>query len=140
MNHLNKNQGYLGSFWIFNKQTLTREKKSNNLYEGKMCKGIFWVSCLLASDFLLFNVLFWSSIKKFKVLGSQVLESYVSGPETLVSSPGTQNPVMDPGSRLLGPRSRILDPGSWIPGPHFRLCTCKRGLYVKSYCFFQTIA
>ena len=57
-------------------------------------KGYFVLSSLLVSDFLLFNVLFWSPIKKFNVLGSQILESWV-----------------------LGPRSWILGPGSCVPGP-----------------------
>ena len=53
----------------------------------KYVKEYFALSRLLVSDFLLFNVLFWSSIKKFKVPGSQILESWVLGPEFKVLSP-----------------------------------------------------
>ena len=54
----------------------------------KYVKGYFALSHLLVSDFLLFNVLFWSSTKKFKVLGSQILESWVQ-------SPGSQVFILD---------------------------------------------
>ena len=58
----------------------------------KYVKGYFALSRLLVSDFLLFKVLFWSSIKKFKVPGSQILESW----------------FQDPGSWVLRPRSWVL--------------------------------
>ena len=69
----------------------------------KYVKGCFALSRLLVSDFLLFNVLFWSSMKKFKVLGSQILESWVLSLECQV-----------PGLR------------SWALGPYFRLCNLIR--------------
>ena len=64
--------------------------------------GYFALSRLLASDFLLFKVLFWNSIKKFKVPGSQVL--------------GPSSWVLDPGSWLPSPRSWVSGSGSRIPG------------------------
>ena len=67
----------------------------------KYVKGYFALSRLLVSDFLLFNILFWSLIKKFKVLGSQILESWVLDLESQV-----------PGPKNLGPGSRVLGPGS----------------------------
>ena len=71
----------------------------------KYVKGYFALSRLLVSDFLLFNILFWSSIKKFKVPGSQILESWVLGL----------------GSWVPGSRSWVLGPGSWLLGLEFRL-------------------
>ena len=95
---------------------LNSRKKSSNL------KGYFVLSSLLVSDFLLCNVLFWSSIKNFKVPGSQILESWVLGPEFGVWSPRSQDPGLEscalgPGSWVLGPGSWILDPGSWVLDP-----------------------
>ena len=71
----------------------------------KYVKEYFTLSRLLVSDFLLFNVLFWSSIKKFKVLGSQILESWILDLE-----------FQDPGPRswIPGPRSWVSGPGSWV--------------------------
>ena len=66
----------------------------------KYVKGYFALSRLLVSDFLLFNVLFWSSMNKSKVPGSQILESWVPGPE----------------NRVLCPRSWVPGPGSWVAG------------------------
>ena len=43
----------------------------------KYAKGCFALSRLLLSDFLLFNVLIWSSIKNFEVSGSEVLGPYL---------------------------------------------------------------
>ena len=78
----------------------------------KYVKGYFVLSRLLVSDFLLFNVLFWSSVKKFKVLGCRILESRVLGP---------RSQVLHPGSRVPGPRSWVSDPGSRVLCPYFRL-------------------
>ena len=61
----------------------------------KYVKGCFALSCLLVSDFLIFNVLFWSSIKKFKVQGSQILESWVLGPESGALSLGSWVLILD---------------------------------------------
>ena len=72
----------------------------------KYVKGYFALSHLLASYFLIFNVLFLSSIKKFKVLGFQILESWVSGSRSCV----------------LGAGSQSLGPGYWVRSPYFRLC------------------
>ena len=66
----------------------------------KYVKGYFALSRLLVSYFLIFNVLFWSSIKKFKVPESQILESW----------------VLRFWSWVPGFRSQDLGPGSWIPG------------------------
>ena len=67
----------------------------------KRVKGQFALSRLLVTDFLLLSVLFWSwsSIKKFKVSGSQILESWVPGPRSYVLGPGPQ--VLGPGSQVL---------------------------------------
>ena len=46
----------------------------------KYVNGYFVLLHLLVSDLLLFNVLFWSSVKKFKVPGSWRPESWVSDP------------------------------------------------------------
>ena len=110
---LKQNPGYPESWWKFMKQTLTQEKKSNNLYEGKCIKRNFALSRLLVSDFLLFNALFWSSIKKFKVPGCHILESLVPGPGSWVPSPGFW--VLNLGSWVTGPGSQVL-------GSYFRLC------------------
>ena len=64
----------------------------------KYVEGYLALSRLLVSDFLLSNVLFWSSIKKFKVPGTQILESWVPGP----------------GSQVLGPVTQVSGPGSWV--------------------------
>ena len=76
----------------------------------KYVKEYFALSRLLVSDFLLLNVLFWSgsSIKKFKVPGSQILQSWVLGLESHNPVPGT--PVLGPGSgsQVLGLGFRIL--------------------------------
>ena len=61
----------------------------------KYAKGCFALSRLLLSDFLLFNVLIWSSIKNFEVSGSEVL---------------------DPGSCVLA--SRVPDLDSRVLGPY----------------------
>ena len=88
----------------------------------KYVKVYFVLSSLLVSDFLLFNVLSWSSIKKFKVLGSQILESWILGPESLVLSTrsqvlGPKSWVLGPGCMVLGLTSWVLGPGSWVLGP-----------------------
>ena len=114
--------------------TNTFPKSSCSLYR-KLChvvalllKGYFALSRLLVSDFLLFNVLFWSSTKSSKSGCPRFWSSgsWVLGLESQVPDPG-------PGSWVLGPKSRVLGPGSWVPGPesrvlgpgsrvHFRLC------------------
>ena len=66
-------------------------------------KGCFALSHLLVSYFLLFSVLFGSSLKKFKVSGSQVL-----GHESWVLGPG-----------ILGLRSWVPGPRFWVLGPGF---------------------
>ena len=65
----------------------------------KYVKGYFVLSRLLLSDFLLFNLLFWSSIKQFKVLGYQILKFLVLRLESWVPGPGTW--VLGPGSGSL---------------------------------------
>ena len=65
--------------------------------------------------FLLFMWFFWSSIKQFKVPGSQILESRVLKLRSRVQVPG-------PGTWILGPESRVVGPRSWALGPYFRLC------------------
>ena len=107
--------------WLYIYWTHTFRKSSCSLH-GKLChavalllKGYFALSRLLVSDFLLFNVLFWSSIKKFKVLGSQILESWVLSLGSWV--PGPRSQVPSSGSRVTGPVSQVLDPGSGFPGP-----------------------
>ena len=52
--------------------------ESKNMWKGALRYHVY----SLVSDFLLFNVLFWSSIKKFKVQGLKFwdLESWVPGP------------------------------------------------------------
>ena len=79
--------------WLFIYWTHTFPKSSCSLHR-KLChavtlllKGYFALSLLLVSDFLLFKVLFWCSRKKFKVLGSQILESWVLGLESQVLGP-----------------------------------------------------
>ena len=76
----------------------------------KYVKEYFALSRLLVSDFLL-NVLFWSwsSVKKFKVLESQILESWVLGLDSWVLSPRTQ--VLGLKSWVSGPASRVLGRG-----------------------------
>ena len=59
----------------------------------KYVKEYFVLSCLLVSDFVLLNDLFWSSIKTFKVPGSKVFGPWVLGA----------------GSQVLG--SWVADPG-----------------------------
>ena len=56
----------------------------------KYGKGYFVLSRLLVSDFLLLNVLFWSSVKKFKVPDFEVLSlgSWVFGLESQVPESG----------------------------------------------------
>ena len=92
-----------------------------NLNSSKICeskkyvKGCFALSRLLVTDFLLFNVLFQSSVKMFKVPGFQVLGSWVldpgvPGPVSRVPSSGFPRS----GSWILG--SLILGPGCWGPG------------------------
>ena len=71
----------------------------------KYVKGYFAFSRLLVSDSLIFNVLFWSSVKNFKVPGSQILESWVLCPESRILSPGSW--VVDPVSRIQSPGSLI---------------------------------
>ena len=53
----------------------------------KNVKEYFVLSRLAVNDFWLFNVLFWSLVKKFRVLASHILESWVLGPEPFVLSP-----------------------------------------------------
>ena len=62
----------------------------------KYVKGYFALSRLLVSDFLLFNVLFWSSIKKFRGPRFWSLESWVLGLEFQIPGPEI---------RVLGPES-----------------------------------
>ena len=125
----------------------------------KYVKRYFTLSRLLVSDFLLFNVLFWSSIKKFKVPGSQILESWVlslgswvPGPRAWDPGPGSwvlgsESWVLGSGSQVLGPgfwvvdpRSQVLGSGSWVLGPgfqvlgsYFRLCrfACTPNFFMK---------
>ena len=80
----------------------------------KYVKGYFKLSRLLVIDFLLFKVLFWSSVKKFKVPGSQILESSVEGPGSWVLCLGSW--ISCPGSWALGPESQVLGPASWFLG------------------------
>ena len=84
----------------------------------KNVKLYFVLSRLAVSDFWLFNVLFWSLVKKFKVLGSHILESWVLGPEPFVLGPTShvswpRSWVLDPDSRVFRPSSQVLGPGSW---------------------------
>ena len=58
-------------------------------------KGYFVLSRLRVSDFLLLNVLFWSSIKKFNVPGSQILEFWVLGLECWVLGPRSWVLILD---------------------------------------------
>ena len=100
-------QRWLNSYiliWLYIYWTHTFPKSSSSLHR-KLChvvalllKGYFELSRLLVSDLLIFNVLFWSSIKKFKVQGSQILESW----------------VLSFGSWVSGSRFRVLGPGSSI--------------------------
>ena len=95
----------------------------------KYVKRYFALSHLLVNDFLLFNVLFWSSIKKFKLPRSQNLESWVLGSEFWVLSPrsyvpepefcvlGHRSRVSSPGSQVLGHKSHVLGSESWVLGP-----------------------
>ena len=85
----------------------------------KYVKGYFALSRLLVSDFLLFNVLFWSSIK---VQNPGVPDFGVLGSESWVLSPRSRD--MDPVSRVPGPWSWVLGPGSrvprvWVLGSYF---------------------
>ena len=72
----------------------------------KYVKVYFVLSRLLVSDFLLFNLLFWSSIKKFEVPGSQILESWVLRFWSWV--PGFRSQDLGPGFWILGLRSWVL--------------------------------
>ena len=94
----------------------------------KYVKWYFVLLRLLVSDFLFLNVLFWSwsSIKKFKVPGSQIFESWVLSPESWALSPGFRVPgsgswVLDLGSGILGPVFWVLGLRSWVPGPGSRV-------------------
>ena len=80
--YLNKNQWYRESLWKFKKQSLTWEKKSNNLYDGNMWKGILGPRT-------------W-------VLGAQ---SWVPGPGFWVLNLGSQVPSLE--CRVLGPYFRL---------------------------------
>ena len=82
----------------------------------KYVKGYFALSCLLVSDFLLFNVLFWNSIKKFKVLGSQILESW--------------SWVPSPESQVLGPYFRLCHNKVLILKFHFDMCSSVNLLHI----------
>ena len=122
--------------WLYIYWTHTFPKSSCSLHR-KLChvvalllKGYFTLSRLLVSDFLLFNVLFWSSIKKFKVPGSQILESWVLSLGSWV--PGPRSWVAGPGSwvSVAGPRSWVSGPGPQVLGPYFRLCP----LWVTVFC------
>ena len=87
---------------IFQKISETK-KTREKMWKLQCVKGCFsTLSRLLVSDFLLFNVLFWSSMKKFKVSGSWVL--------------GPCSWVFGFGSQVLCPGSRVLDPVFWDPG------------------------
>ena len=83
----------------------------------KYVKRYFALSRLLVSDFLLFKVLFWSSIKKFKVPGSQILEPWVLSLGCWV--PGPRSWVHGSGFWVPGLGSWFLRPGSWVSSPGF---------------------
>ena len=94
----------------------------------KYVKGYFALSRFLVSDFSLFSVLFWSSVRKFKALGSQILESWVLRLGSWVLGPGSWVP--GPRSRILGPGTRVLGSGSWVLGPYVRLCHMSTDFYI----------
>ena len=102
--------------WLYIYWTHTFRKSSCSLHrklwhvDALLLKGYFALSRSLVSDLLLFNVLFSSSIKKFKVLGSQILESWV-----------------------LSLRSWVPGPSTWVLGPYFRVCQDKLVLYWIQY-------
>ena len=100
----------------------------------KYVKGYFALSHLLVSYFLLFNVLFWSSIKKFWGRRFWSLKSWVLSLGSQAPGPGTQ--ALGPGFWVLslGPGFWVLCPGfwvlclrSWVLGPYFRLCPIHSG-------------
>ena len=137
-NPLSRALAYLA--WLYIYWTHTFPKSSCSLHR-KLChvvalllKGYFALSRLLVSDFLLFNVLFWTSIKKFKVLGSQILESWVLSLRSWVpgprSRPGSwvsscRSWVPGSGSWVPGSESRVLGPGFQVLGSYFSLCPFK---------------
>ena len=82
----------------------------------KYVKVYFALSRLFVSDFLLFNVLFWSSIKvqnpgvpDFGVLGPK---SWVLSLSSQIPQPGSLVPGL--GSCVSGPGFRVPGPGSWV--------------------------
>ena len=98
----------------------------------KYVKGYFVLSRSFISDFLLFNVLFRSSLKKFKVLGSQILEFWVLSLGSWV--PG-------PRSRVLGLGSRVLSTEPWVTGLRFQglgpYLDCPLSLFHFNFYFIQ---
>ena len=126
---------WLYIYWnhTFPKSSCSHHRKLYHVV-ALLIKGYFALSRLLVSNFLLFNVLFWSSIKKswgprFWSPGSRVLglESQVPCPGSWVPVPrswvlGLGSWVPGPRSQALGPGSRVLGPEFQVLGPHFRLC------------------
>ena len=99
------------STWLYIYWTHMFWKSSCSLHrklwhvDALLLKGYSALSRSLVSDFLLFNVLFSSSIKKFKVMGSQILESWVLSLGSWVPGPSTW---------VLGPKFWVLGLGSWV--------------------------
>ena len=101
-------------------------------------KGLFALSRLLVTDFLLFNVLFQSSVKMFKVPGFQVLGSWVLGP-------GVPGPVpwipssgfLKPDSRVLG--SLVLGHGCWGPGLGSCILSLRFWVLILDFALFNQV-
>ena len=86
-------------------ETNLNSKKNPIIFmREKYVRVCFSLSHLPVSEFLLFHVLFWSSINKSKSRGPRFC-----GPESRIY-----------GSWVLSPGFQILGPG--ILSPHFRLC------------------
>ena len=107
---------WLYIYWnhTFPKSSCSHHRKLYHVV-ALLIKGYFALSRLLVSNFLLFNVLFWSSIKKSWGPRFWSPGSWVLGLESQVPCPGSWVPV--PGSWVLGLWSRVPGPGSWVSVP-----------------------
>ena len=125
---------WLYIYWnhTFPKSSCSHHRKLYHVV-ALLIKGYFALSRLLVSNFLLFNVLFWSSIKKSWGPRFWSPGSWVLGLESQVPCPGSW--VLGLGSLVSGPRPWVLGLGSWVLSSRFWVLILDYVIGQSGFCF-----